>query len=137
MERSVAFYRDVLGMRVVKQTLNQDDHSARHLYFGDGEGRPGTVVTCMEYPRMEQGKPGVGSTHHFALAVESAEELDAWRGYLISQGVGCTEVLDRTYFSSIYFRDPDSHIVELATRGPGFTVDEAPDQLGARVIAPR
>lgn len=136
LERSVAFYRDLLGMRLVKQTRNQDDATARHFYFGDEAGEPGTVVTCFEYPHMEDGKVGVGSTHHFALAVESPEELDGWRQYLTSRGVPCSEALDRTYFRSLYFRDPDGHIIELATRGPGLTVDEPPDALGGRMIEP-
>ena len=134
--RSVAFYRDLLGMRLVKQTRNFDDPEARHLYLGDSQGAPGTVVSLLEYPRMEQGRVGVGSTHHFALCVESEDELHGWRGYLQSRGVGCTEVLDRTYFKSIYLRDPDGHVVEIATRGPGFTVDESVEELGQRVIDP-
>ena len=134
LERSVAFYRDLLGMRVVKQTRNPDDPSARHFYFGDSEGNPGTVVSCFEYPQMEVGKPGVGSTHHFALSVESEGELEGWRAYLLSRGVPCSELLDRTYFKSLYLRDPDGHVVELASRGPGFSVDEA--VLGSRMIEP-
>lgn len=136
MERSVAFYRDLLGMRLVKQTRNYDDPDARHLYFGDAEGTPGTVVSLFEYAQMEPGRVGVGSTHHFALCVETEDELEGWRDYLRSRGVGCTEVLNRTYFMSIYLRDPDGHIVEIASRGPGFTVDESPEELGGRVIDP-
>jgi catechol 2,3-dioxygenase-like lactoylglutathione lyase family enzyme len=132
--RSVGFYRNLLGMRVVKQNTNSDDPDARHLFFGDDEGRPGTLITCLEYPRMKEGDVGVGSTHHFALAVESEEELSAWRDYLVSQGISCTEVLDRTYCKSVYLRDPDGHIVELATTGPGVTVDEPLEELGSRVI---
>lgn len=137
LDQTVAFYRDLLGMRVVKQTMNQDDPNARHFYFGDAEGRPGTIVSCFEYPQMEPGTVGVGSTHHFALRVESLEELEGWREYLVARSVACTEVLDRTYFHSIYVRDPDGHIVEIATAGPGFAVDEDPAELGSRMIAPR
>ena len=132
--RSVDFYRNLLGMRLVKQTVNSDDRGARHLFFGDEEGRPGTLITCLEYPQLEPGKVGSGSTHHFALAVESDEELSAWREYLTSRGVACTEVMDRTYFKSIYLRDPDGHIVELATLGPGMTADEPVDELGRTAI---
>jgi glyoxylase I family protein len=114
-ERSLAFYRNLLGMRLVEQTRSVDDPNARHLVFGDAEGRPGTVVTCLEYPSLDEGQVGRGSTHHFALAVGSEEELAAWRDYLLSRGVPCTEVLDRTCFKSVYLRDPDGHIVELAT----------------------
>ena len=117
VERSVGFYRNLLGMRLVKQAFNDDDRSARHLFFGDEEGRPGTLVTCLEYADLEEGSVGRGSTHHFALSVGSDEELAAWREHLTGRGVPCTEVLDRTYFKSIYLRDPDGHIVELAVGG--------------------
>jgi catechol 2,3-dioxygenase-like lactoylglutathione lyase family enzyme len=115
VERSMAFYRNVLGMRLVKQTVNDDDRSARHLIFGDEEGRPGTLITCLEYPELDEGTVGRGSTHHFALAVASEAELEAWRDYLNSRGVAATEVLDRSDFKSIYLRDPDGHILEIAT----------------------
>ncbi|MBA3359244.1 MAG: VOC family protein [Thermoleophilaceae bacterium] len=124
LDQSAAFYRNMLGMRMVKQTTNEDDQGARHLFFGDEEGRPGTLVTCLEYPELEPGTVGVGSTHHFALTVESEDELHGWHGYLTGQGVPCTEVMDRTFFKSIYLRDPDGHIVELATVGPGIVPDE-------------
>ena len=134
VERAVAFYRNLLGMRVVKQTVNEDDRGARHLFFGDEEGRPGTLITCLEYPELDEGSVGRGSTHHFALSVESDEELAAWRDYLIGRGVPVTEVMDRTYFKSVYLRDPDGHIIELATLGPGLTVDEPLEDLGRRPV---
>jgi catechol 2,3-dioxygenase-like lactoylglutathione lyase family enzyme len=121
-------------MRLVKQTVNEDDRGARHLFFGDEEGRPGTIVTCLEYPELEEGSVGRGSTHHFALTVESEEELAGWHGYLRSRGIPCTDVMDRTYFKSLYLRDPDGHILELATAGPGLTADEALEELGRRPV---
>jgi glyoxylase I family protein len=114
VERSLAFYRNVLGMRLVKQTVNDDDRSARHFIFGDADGRPGTLITCLEYPDLDEGSVGRGSTHHFALAVESEAELEAWRDYLVSRGIATTEVMDRADFKSIYLRDPDGHMVEIA-----------------------
>jgi glyoxylase I family protein len=134
VERSVDFYRNLLGMRLVKQTVNSDDRAARHLFFGDEEGRPGTIVSCLEYAELDEGSVGRGSTHHFALAVESEEELLGWRDYLRGRAVPCTDVLDRTYFKSLYLRDPDGHIVELATLGPGLTVDERLEELGRRPV---
>jgi glyoxalase family protein len=132
--RSVEFYRNLLGLRLVKQTTSEDDPSARHLFFGDEEGRPGTLLTVLEYPQLGTGSVGTGSTHHFALAVESEEELRGWRDYLQSRGVPCTDVLDRTYFHSVYLRDPDGHVVELATVAPGVTADEPVEELGRKPI---
>lgn len=135
VERSVGFYRNLLGMRVVKQTVNEDDRGARHLFFGDEEGRPGSLITCLEYAELDEGSVGRGSTHHFALSVGGDEELAAWREYLMAQGIPVTEVMDRTYFRSVYLRDPDGHIVELATVGPGLTVDEPLEELGRRPVS--
>ena len=134
LNRTTAFYRDLLGLALVHQATNDDDPDARHFFFGDAVGTPGTVITCMEYPQMEEARTGRGGTHHLCLAVETAEELEGWRQYLQSRGVGCTEVLDRTYFKSIYLRDPDGHIVEIASSGPGFTVDEPAETLGNRFV---
>lgn len=117
LDRTVAFYRDLLGLAIVHDGPSDDDPGTRHVWF---EAGPGTLVSFMEYPVLPVGVVGTGSTHHFALAVETPGEQEAWRDYLRGQGVDCTEVLDRGAFRSIYVRDPDGHIVELATRGPGF-----------------
>ena len=100
----------------IEQATNEDDPDARHFWFGDAGGHAGTLVSFLEYPAMAEGSVGVGSTHHLALAVDSAEELDAWRDYLRGRGVQTTEVFERGRFRSLYLRDPDGHILELATR---------------------
>jgi catechol 2,3-dioxygenase-like lactoylglutathione lyase family enzyme len=74
----------------------------------------------MQYPELPKGVVGVGSTHHFALTVDTEEEQEAWRDYLRGRGVECTDVFDRGACRSIYVKDPDGHVVEIATRGPGF-----------------
>jgi glyoxylase I family protein len=120
LERTIAFYRDLLGLAVVHDGPSDDDPRARHVWFGAYEGGAGHLVSFMQYPELPAGVVGVGSTHHFALIVDTAEEQVAWRDYLRDNGVDCTDVLDRGSFRSIYVRDPDGHIVEIATRGPGF-----------------
>lgn len=120
LERSVAFYRDLLGLALVHDGPSDDDPETRHVWFGALGGDVGGLVSFMEYPELPTGVVGVGSTHHFALTVDSPEEQSAWRDYLREHGVECTEVFDRGSFRSIYVRDPDGHIVEIATRGPGF-----------------
>jgi glyoxylase I family protein len=82
MERTIAFYRDLLGLAVVRDGVSDDDPGTRHVWFGAADGAPGRLLSAMEYPQMAAGSQGVGLTHHFALAVDSAEELDAWRDYL-------------------------------------------------------
>lgn len=116
LDRTTTFYRDTLGLALVHEGANDDDPGARHFWFGDGTGTPGTLVSFMEYPQMEPGRAGPGATHHFAFAVDSAEEQDTWRDYLNGRGVPCSEVFHRGRFRSIYFRDPDGHLLEIATR---------------------
>lgn len=136
MERTIAFYRDLLELRLIKQTVNFDDPQTKHFYFGDETGRPGTIITFFEYQDAAPGRVGAGSTHHFAFEVESDEEQLLWQSKLRSAGVVVTPVRDRKYFKSIYFHDPDGHLLEIATSGPGFAVDEDPEHLGERMILP-
>ena len=112
-DRTIAFYRDVLGLGVAHDGPSDDDPRARHVWFTLPEG---DLLTFMEYPQLPAPVVGPGATHHFALRVESAEELAGWLEYLRGRGVETTDVMDRGPFSSLYLRDPDGHLVELATR---------------------
>jgi glyoxalase family protein len=137
LEQSHAFYGEFLGMQRVKQTCNFDDTSA-HWYWGVEHGKPGTLITCFE--RNPWNTPpvrmGIGQTHHFALAVaDEAVQLE-WRERLRTARSPVSPVMERVYFKSIYTRDPEGHIVELATLGPGFTVDEPVDELGQHLKLP-
>ena len=118
LDRTTAFYRDILGLALVREGVNDDDPDARHFWFGDAHGTAGTLVSFMEYPAMAAGRSGTGAAHHFAFAVASADELEAWRDYLRSKDVDCTDVFHRGGLRSIYLRDPDGLIVEIATAGP-------------------
>ncbi len=120
LERTIEFYRDVLGLGIVHDGPSDDDPRTRHVWFGALDGGAGRLLSFMEYPELPAGVAGVGSTHHFALVIETPEEQEAWRDYLRSRGVECTEVFERGAFKSLYLRDPDGHVVELTTRGPGF-----------------
>jgi glyoxalase family protein len=134
--RTVDFYTRVLGLRMIKKTVNFDDPGSYHLYFGDQVGSPGSAITFFEWRQAPRGRYGVGGTHHFALTVENEDGLLKWKRRLVDLGVKVDGPFDRHYFKSIYLRDPDGAVVEIATRGPGFAVDEAPDQLGSQHIDP-
>jgi glyoxalase family protein len=264
-QRNLDFYTQVLGLRLVKLTVNFDDPQTYHFYFGDSEGRPGTLLTFFPWPAAPRGRSGTGqvTTTSFAVAAESLgywmerlawhsvavespstrfhEELlsfedpdglrlelvgvpnlpgpevqafhsvtlsvegyertagllagafeyrpagesgnrfrfvsaqggrasivdvvclpDArrgstlpgtvhhvafrvpdgaaqkqWREKVFSLGFNVTPVIDRTYFQSIYFREPGGVLFELATDPPGFTVDEDPAGLGTSLRLPR
>ena len=271
---NLAFYRDLLGLRLVKKTVNFDDPGTYHLYFGNGDGAPGTILTFFPWPGARRGSRGAGqavttsfvvpagaigwwrrrfqeegvssedpqtdgersrlvfydpdglrldlvgrpdgeqlpawdggsvpleaairgfagvtlseralestsrlltevmgyrlteegagrvvlalpggalgseleiveaeghgqvaagTVHHVAFRVADAESQLAWRQELVSRGLAVSEVKDRNYFHSIYFREPGGVLFELATDPPGFTADESPDELGSQLKLP-
>jgi len=262
---NVEFYTGLLGLRMVKQTVNQDDPTVYHLFYGDEDGSPGMDLTFFEYPGAPPGsagagmvhrilwrvaspaalefwrarladagmhsagdesvlfadgeglehellvagegeqplvarnpeippeyalqgfqgvrayaarpeassallgdtlgfsggpqewqvrgpsrhsqvlfdpapegsrpRPGGGTVHHVAFAAEPAEIGD-WRARVAASGAHPTQVIDRFYFRSVYFREPNGVLFELATRGPGFAVDEDAASLGERLSLP-
>jgi glyoxalase family protein len=134
--RTLAFYRDVLGVGLVKRTVNFDDPGAYHLYFGDPTGSPGTLLTFFEWPHTPRGRWGIGGVHHLALGTRDEETQLKWKRRLVDHGVSVSGPYDRGYFTSIYFTDPDGQILEIATRGPGYAIDEPPDALGREMQHP-
>jgi glyoxalase family protein len=262
-QRNVDFYAGVLGLRLVKKSVNQDDTSVYHLFYADEQGDPGSDLTFFEYPGVPRGRAGAGMVHrvvwrvaspaaldfwaerlkahgydsercdarlrfedfeglgHELVAVDSPDEpliaehpeipaelalqgfhavrayttdpersralleqglgfagqdegsweargerrgglyiydeppaerplqgagtvhhvawasppqeLDAWRGQLAGAGGRPTPIIDRHYFRSVYFREPSGVLFEIASIGPGFTVDEPFDQLGEKL----
>ena len=98
-----------------------------------GAERGGLYV--FDPPPAERGVQGAGSVHHVAWA-SSIEEHMAWRERAISAGARPTPEIDRFYFKSIYFREPSGVLFEIATRGPGFTVDEPLEHLGEKLSLP-
>ena len=135
-QRTLDFYTRVLGQRLLKQTVNFDDPGSYHLYFGNQNGEPGSVITFFEWPRAPKGHWGIGGTHHLALHVADRDGLLRWKRRLTDLGIAVDGPLDRHYFTSIYFHDPDGVILEIATRGPGWAIDEDPDALGTAFRAP-
>jgi glyoxalase family protein len=87
-------------------------------------------------PVEETALIGAGTTHHIAYRASDDEEQLRWLERLVEIGLRPTPVQDRTYFRSIYFRMPDGILVEIATDGPGFLVDEAPESLGRSLSLP-
>ena len=135
-QRTVRFYRDLLGLGLVKRTASEEDRSGHHLYFGDEAGRPGTLLSLLERPGGRAGGWGVGGVHHLALGVSTEEALLKWKRRLTDGGVRVTGPYDRGYFTSLYFSDPDGQILEIATSGPGYAVDEPVDALGQELVLP-
>lgn len=114
-QRTIDFYTRVLGLRFIKKTVNFDDPGSYHLYFGDDLGRPGSVITFFEWPGAHKGHPGIGGTHHFALAASGYLALLKWKRRLADLGISVTGPRDEHNFASISFRDPDGTVLEIAT----------------------
>jgi glyoxalase family protein len=275
-QRNLDFYTQTLGLRLVKQTVNFDDPSSYHFYFGDGTGKPGTVITFFPWPGARRGTHGssqvvaasfaipqgslnywsdhlkeesisvenilrfgeqglrfvdpdgllielisspqtddvnlafesavpkelavrgfhaptlqlqdsvpteklltetlgfqqiteegsrrrfslgdestsaqldlverpddppghiaAGTVHHIALRTPNDEEQLKWREKLVDLGFAVSPVMDREYFHSIYFREPGGILFEIATEGPGFTIDEPAEHLGESLKLPK
>jgi glyoxalase family protein len=264
-QRNVDFYADLLGLRLVKKTVNQDQPSVYHLFYADEQGDPGSDLTFFEFPGTPLGRPGAGMVHRVVWRVGSPQALEfwadrlqraghessrdgdslrfsdfegldhelvvsrvddqpliaehpeipselalqgfdtaraytvdpersrlaledtlgfvardgaweargdergglyvydeapadpgrqgagsvhhiawasrmddheAWRERVAQAGLNPTPIIDRFYFRSIYFREPSGVLFEIATIGPGFAVDEPPEQLGEHLALP-
>jgi len=107
------FYTEILGLRRVKLTVNQDDIFHRHLFYANERGTTGSAITFFEWPDLPKGFPGLTSPHHLAYAVQSLEALPKWRSWLISNAVSVVGPLIRDKRVSLYLRDPDGVLVEL------------------------
>ncbi len=132
--RTLAFYHELLGLPLVKKTVNFDDPSSYHLYFGNDGGEPGTIVTFFEWPTAGRGRAGTGGVHHLAFGTANQQTLLMWKRWLTDHGVGVSGPLNRGYFTSLYFKDPDGQVLEIATAGPGYATDEPIDQLGLGIM---
>src|SRR5688572_18929934 len=85
--RTADFYTRVLGLRLVKKTVNFDDPGSYHLYFGDETGSPGSAITFFEWKGAPRGGLGIGGTHHVALTVPDRDALLMWKRRLVDHGV--------------------------------------------------
>src|ERR1700685_3830894 len=81
-QRNVDFYAGVLGLRLVKKTVNQDATSVYHLFYADERGDPGSDITFFEFPGAAPGRAGAGMVHRVVWRVASPEALDFWSGRL-------------------------------------------------------
>ena len=107
-QRNVDFYADVLGLRLVKKTVNFDAPEAYHLYFGDEQGSPGSILTWFEFPGAGRAVAGEGMIHTLALGVPDAAALDFWE----------RRVGGERSEQSLRFEDPDGLALELVVADP-------------------
>ena len=105
---NVEFYTGVLGLRMVKRTVNQDDPTVYHLFYGDDDGSPGMDLTFFEYPGAARGRPGAGMVHEIVWRVGSSDSLAFWAQRLGEYGVAVDVGED-----SVSFEDPEGLAHEL------------------------
>jgi glyoxalase family protein len=129
LDQTVKFLSDTLGFTVV-----QTDENRTRLEVG--QGGPGQSLDLLHEPNRPLGENGLGTVHHVALAVETDEAQQLLREDLVAMGTKVTEIRDRRYFRSIYFREPGGALIEVATMSPGFSVDEPIDSLGLALKLP-
>ena len=128
-DATAALLVETLGFAVT----GEEDDRLRVALHGDATGRGIDLLTAAPGPA---GRLGTGSVHHVAFTVADKEALDSAREALMAAGLKPTKVKNRMYFRSVYFTDPSGVIMELATAGPGFTVDESHDELGLALKLP-
>ena len=107
--RNVDFYARVLGLRLVKKTVNQDDPTVYHLFYADERGSAGSDITFFEYPQARRGRAGAGMVHTVVWRVGSEDALAFWTDRLGEEGVEATRADGR-----IRFADPEGLRLELA-----------------------
>jgi glyoxalase family protein len=109
------FYTEVLGMRLVKKTVNQDDTTAYHLFYGDERGNPGTELTFFDFPGIGQQKAGVSSISGTSLRVANDETLRYWVERFTQLGVKHSPITEHAGRNVIFFEDPEGQQLALVS----------------------
>jgi glyoxalase family protein len=128
-ERTAGLLTTTLGMREVGAKGNRFRYTP-----GDAGAQAFVDLLCL--PSGPRGRVAVGTAHHIAWRTPDDETQRAWRETIARLGYDVTPIIDRTYFHSIYFREPGGVLFEIATDPPGFAVDEPGDKLGRRLVLP-
>ena len=131
--RDTARTLDLLTGLLGYHVIDEEEHRVRVGVHGGG---PGRMIDVFHDPGASPATNGVGTVHHVAMGIATADEQLRLREELIQYGCRVTEVRDRCYFTSIYFREPGGVLFEVATLGPGFAVDEDLAHLGTALKLP-
>ena len=129
-------FRDLLNYEPIERRNWIDGQSTALVYTTIKDGGPGTEVWLLEQPDAGRARLGAGGTHHVAFRVKDFETQKLWHSHLSSAGFHVSGLIDRFWFRSIYFRVSSGILFEIATDGPGFAVDEAPENLGEKLVLP-
>ena len=133
LEPTDAVLRQVVGMRPVRTYAYADAPAHAVHVYETGDGGPAAELHVAVQPGVPSARQGAGGVHHLALRCPDAD-YDAWAERLADYQVPNSGPVDRYWFRSLYFREPNGVLFEIATDGPGFAVDEDPATLGEHVV---
>lgn len=126
----------VMNMRKVRAYPHPENPQHTVHVYEMGTGGPSAELHIAVQPDLPVAQPGAGGVHHVAFRTPNEEEYHAWTKRLNSIGVPNSGEVDRYWFRSLYFREPNGILFEIATDGPGFAVDEDLATLGEKVVLP-
>jgi catechol 2,3-dioxygenase-like lactoylglutathione lyase family enzyme len=129
-ESTARLLTDVMGFKAAGEEQNRFRYRADE---GDGIG---SIVDLLCVPDGRRGEMGAGVVHHVAFRTPDDAQQRAWQKQIAGLGLNVSPIMDRTYFHSIYYREPGGVLFEIATDNPGFTADEPAEQLGSKLKLP-
>jgi glyoxalase family protein len=129
-ESTARLLTESFGYRLIEESGN------RFRFASFDDSAPGRIVDLLCQPDNAIGRVAAGSVHHIAFRVKDQTEQLQWRERLVDFGYNVTPIVDRTYFHSIYFREPGGVLFEIATEPPGFMLDEKLEELGTQLRLP-
>ena len=126
---------EVMNMRRVRDYAAPDAQARVHV-FAMGEGGPAAELHVIEAKDLHEARQGAGGVHHVAFRTPDETQYHAWTKRLNEFGIRNSGEIDRFYFRSLYFREPNGILFEIATDGPGFATDEPMEKLGEKLALP-
>ncbi|MGV3650969.1 MAG: ring-cleaving dioxygenase [Devosia sp.] len=135
LDRTEAVLTQVMNMRKVRTYPAHERYGEVHV-FEMGEGGPGAELHVSVDPGMPMTRPGAGGVHHVAFRTPDQDSLRQWIRHVGQFGIRSSGEVERYYFTSLYFREPNGVLFEIATDVPGFTADEPLETLGESLSLP-
>lgn len=135
-DQLIPIFNEILGFEEVERAQWIDGETVSAIFTTIEDGGPGTEIWLLEQPGLARARLGAGGTHHVAFRVKDIQSQKKWRSDLIEGGLYVSQLIDRFWFNSIYFRVSDGILFEIATDGPGFAIDEDPQALGEKLVLP-
>ncbi len=129
-EKTAKVLTGVMGFKSVGSERN------RFRYVADGGAGVASTIDVICVPDARHGSMGAGVVHHVAFRTPDDSQQETWQQKIAGAGLNVSPVMDRTYFHSIYYREPGGVLFEIATDSPGFTFDEPAEQLGTKLMLP-